>query len=205
MQAPTININDVRTRLRREYNSLNTLTIPRLADGYDSRRKIKNINEQAVYAKHFSVKSPAGNNWIIFMQKSPTVKEYVDKKSIRILAVSYHYGEKGITAFHLTANNGIVGFNAHFFDRYNERMQLNLQHPLHIVKSFFRNGVYCDQAIIKLYGKKQLIAFRVDGLQLGKYHIRNGYIEWRTFVNKNLSFPDQHEVRKKLAKQRLEI
>ncbi|MDQ6763050.1 MAG: hypothetical protein M3015_10555, partial [Bacteroidota bacterium] len=149
---------------------------------YDKGRKKRGIKESAIYATSFPVKSLAGNNWILFIQKSASAKKYTGIESASLLAVTYHYCEKGITAFYLTETNIIVGFNPHFFDRYNERMQLNLEHSLDIVRAFFKKGIYCQQGTIKVDGKKQLIAFRADGFQLGHYYVKDGYIEWRTFV-----------------------
>ena len=135
------------------------------------------------------------------MQKSADVREYLDRKSISICAVTYHYCEAGIRAFYLGENNTITGFNPHFFERYNERMGLGLQQPLDIVKAFFKRGTYCKTGTIQNGNRTQPIAFRADGLQLGEYYIRSGYLEWRTFVSKELTLPCQHRVKQQLMKQ----
>jgi len=205
MSVSAINIHEIHSRLRREYNALMESEIPRLADKYNERREGLKIKEYVTYANAYPVKSMAGNNWIIFIQKSPAVKKYVSKKCISILAVTYHYCDKGLRAFYLAENNVIVGFNPHFFERYNERMNLNLHHPLDIVKSFFKKGIYCHSGMIKKKdGKKQPIAFRADGLQLREYHVKDSYMEWRTFVNKELTFHNQNRIGYKLMKRHKE-
>jgi hypothetical protein len=202
MSASAINIYEIHARLRREYNTLMESHIPRLADKYNERRENLKIKEYVTYANAYPVKSTAGNNWIIFIQKSPSVKKYINKKCISILAVTYHYCDKGLRAFYLAENNVIVGFNPHFFERYNERMNLNLHHPLDIVKAFFKKGIYSYSGMIKKKdGKKQPIAFRADGLQLGEYHVKDGYLEWRTFISKDLTFHNQTWTRRKIIKQ----
>jgi hypothetical protein len=205
MPASGINIHEIHSRLRREYNSLMDLEIPRLVNKYNERREGLKIKEYVTFANAYPVRSMAGNNWIIFIQKSPLVKKYVGKECISILAVTYHYCEKGLRAFYLGENNVIVGFNPHFFERYNERMNLNLHHPLDIVKAFFKKGIYCHSGTMKKKdGKKQPIAFRADGLQLGEYHVRDNYMEWRTFVNKGLTFRHQNKMAYKLMKHHKE-
>jgi hypothetical protein len=201
MSKRSINIIEIHSRLRREYNGLMAFDIPRLAYKYHERREKLKIKEYVTYANAYPVRSAAGNNWIIFIQKSPAVKKYINRNCISIRAVTYHYCDKGLRAFYLADNNVIVGFNPHFFERYNERMKLNLHHPLDIVKAFFKKGIYCHEGMIKNKSKKQPIAFRADGLQLGEYHVKDGYMEWRTFVSRDLTFRDQHKIAMQLKKQ----
>jgi len=202
----SININDVHTRLRREYNGLMAGQVPQLATVYNKRRETSKVKEKATYANAYPVKSTAGNNWIIFIQKSPDVKKYIDKNSISILAVTYHYCNEGLKAFYLADNNVIVGFNPHFFERYNERMNLNLAHPLDIVKAFFKKGIYCYSGLIKKKdGNKQPIAIRADGVQLGEYYVKDSYMEWRTFVNREITNLNQQRAANKIIMHHKEV
>lgn len=201
MPGPNIDIQQVHYRLSRDYKSLKAKAIPRVAHKYHLRRTVKKINEWCTFPNIFPVRSATGNNWILFVQKCPNIKHYTDETSIRILAVSYHYCAKGISAFYLGEDNSIVGFNPHFFERYNERMNLRLQHPLDVMKAFFKRGVYNLPGIIAHHGRKQPVAFRADGLQLGEYHVKDGYMEWRTFINTKLANRDQQKVKYKLIKK----
>ena len=201
MAGSNIDIRQVHYRLSKDYTSLRAKAIPQVAHKYHHRRTLKKIKQWSTFPNIFPVRSATGNNWILFVQKSPMVKNYINETSIRILAVSYHYCAKGISAFYLGEDNSIVGFNPHFFERYNERMNLNLQHPLDIMKAFFKRGVYCLPGVIAHNGHKQPVAFRADGLQLGEYHIKDGYMEWRTFISTKLANYDQQKVKHKLLKK----
>ena len=201
MSASRVDIQQVHFRLRRDYKYLKVNVIPRLERLYNDRRKNNHVSERSFYSRMYPVKSATGNNWLLFLQKSQLVKRYIDQKSIAILAVTYHYCEKGINAFYLDEKGRIVGFNAHFFDRYNERMNLNLQHPLDIVKAFFKGGALCLRGTIGRGERKQPIALRTDGFQLGEYHIKDGYMEWRTFISKDIARPGQQRIAGKLMNQ----
>ena len=81
MPASGINIHEIHSQLRREYNSLMDLEIPRLVNKYNERREGLKIKEYVTFANAYPVRSMAGNNWIIFIQKSPLVKNTLAKNA----------------------------------------------------------------------------------------------------------------------------
>ena len=73
--------------------------------------------------------SPQKNKWIYIIKTS--------KKGSFYFPVAYHYSKRGLTAYQLTPDQGILIFTGHFFTRFRERMPLDIVDPLDLLKRFF--------------------------------------------------------------------
>jgi hypothetical protein len=198
MLVPSMNNSKIHAQIRQEHNKLKSTTVQRLIHEYDRERRKLKIQKDSPWYREYPVKTAGKNTWIVFMHKAPSKSTYKDANCINVLCIVYYYSDKGLKVYYLSNEDVLIGFNSHFFKRYNERLGLNLQKPLDIVKVYFRSGVYAPCKIIKKDKKQCIIGFCIDGLGLGvlKYNRRN--LEWKTFISKDLTFREQDEMEQEL-------
>jgi hypothetical protein len=205
MLVPAMTHEEIAAQIKREYSKIQETTLLRLGAEYDRERRKLRINKEDIYPKEYEIKTAGKNNWIIFLQKGPGVNKYTGTESLTYLCVVYYYSNKGLMAFWPASYEVLAGFTSHFFKRYNERLCLNLSNPIDIVKAFFRKGMYCTVKIVEKNNRPQVIAFGVDGIRFGEIKYNFTYVEWKTFVNREIAFPQQkkweHEVNKELMQE----
>ena len=195
-----MNHQEITAQVSNEYDKICKTTLLRVGSEYGRERKKIGINKEDVYPKEYEIKTAGKNNWIIFIHKSPGVKKYTGTKDISFLSVVYYYSDKGLKVLYKAAPGLFAGFTSHFFKRYNERLGLNLSKPIDIVKAFFRKGMYCTLKAVVRNNKPHIIGFGVDGIRLGEIRYDFTYVEWKTFVNRELAFKNQKELECKLIK-----
>jgi hypothetical protein len=199
MLVPSMNHHEIAAQIKKEYEKICKTTLPRVIAEYDRERRKLKINKEAFYPREYAIKTAGKNNWIIFIHKSPGSKRYRGIESISYLAVIYYYSNRGLTVYYQGSEQVLAGFTSHFFKRYNERLGLNLSNPIDIVKAFFRKGVYCNIKIVKRDDKPHVIAFGVDGVRFGEIKYDFTYVEWKTFINREITFRQQQEWEYELA------
>lgn len=193
MLVPAMTHEEVTAQIKMEYCKIRETTLLRLGAEYDRERRKFRINNEATYPKEYEIKTVGKNNWIIFLDKSPAVKKYTGTESLSYLCVIYYYSNKGLMVYWPTGKV-LAGFTSHFFKRYNERLCLNLSNPIEIVKAFFRKGMYSTLKIFERNKRPHLIAFGVDGIRFGEIMYDFSYVEWKTFVNREMAFRQQKEL-----------
>ncbi|MGN6601807.1 MAG: hypothetical protein ACTHK8_05105 [Ginsengibacter sp.] len=202
MLVPAMNHQEIAAQIRSEHARICATTLLRLGAEYDRERRKLKIPKDALYPKEYEIKTAGKNHWIIFLHKAPGDKKYTGTQSLTFLCVVYYYSNKGLMAYYVPENNELLaGFTAHFFKRYNERLGLNLDKPVDIVKAFFRKGMYCTLKMDKRNNKPHLIAFGVDGIRFAEIMYDFTYVEWRTFVPRQLAFREQVELEQELAEE----
>jgi hypothetical protein len=200
MLVPAMNHQEIAAQIKSEYKKIYTTTLLRLGTEYDRERRKRKISKEAMYPKEYEIKTAGKNNWIIFLHKAPGEKKYSGTQSLAFLCVVYYYSDKGLMAFYMTAEDApIAGFTSHFFKRYNERLCLNLSNPVDIIKAFFRKGVYCTIQMVERNNRPHLIAFGVEGIRFAEIKYDSTYVEWKTFVTRELAYREQKELEQALA------
>ncbi len=107
------------------------------------------------------------------------------------------YNHIGVTASHFTdpfATDAMLHFNTHFFKRYRERAQIDIEKPERLVKHFFK----VNTAMIPCYypkpdGSFQLFCPLDGGIGLGIFHEDLQVCEFKTFVDNSLLGEDQKQ------------
>lgn len=206
MLVPTMNHQEIAAQIKREHHKIHATTLLRLGAEYDRERRKLKVAKDAIYPREYEIKTAGKNNWIIFLHKAPGEKKYTGTHCLSCLCVVYYYSSKGLMAYYVPENDELLaGFTSHFFKRYNERLGLNLQKPVDIVKAFFRKGMYCTLQIHKRNNKPHIISFGVDGIRFAEIMYDWTYIEWRTFVPRELAFREQvkleHELTEELMRE----
>lgn len=90
--------------------------------------------------------TPTRNNWTIIFQIEPySIKtsyylRTFDKKGPGIYTLQFMYDENEVTDLFL------LKYSYHFFERYNERMHLNLTDGKKIINHFLKNNFHCNRA-----------------------------------------------------------
>lgn len=199
MLVPAMNHQEIAAQIKSEYSKIYTTTLLRLGAEYDRERRKLRIPKEAIYPKEYEIKTAGKNNWIIFLHKGPGEKKYTGTESICLLCVVYYYSDKGLKVFYQAADGVLAGFTSHFFKRYNERMGLNLSNPIDIVKAFFRKGVYCTIELVERNNRPHMIAFGVEGIRFGEIKYGHTYVEWKTFVTRELAYRKQNEQEHELS------
>jgi hypothetical protein len=200
MLVPAMNYKEIAAQIKSEYHKICATTVLRLGAEYDRERRKLKVSKEALYPKEYEIKTAGKNNWIIFLHKGPGEKKYTGTQNLCFLCVLYYYSEKGLMAFTLAEDAQLAGFTSHFFKRYNERLCLNLLNPIDVVKAFFRKGMYCTFKVVERNNRPHIIAFGVDGIRFGEIKHDSTYVEWKTFVTRELAYRKQNELEHKLTK-----
>ena len=201
MLVPAMNHQEIAAQIKREYYKICATTLLRVGAEYDRERRKLKVSKEAIYPKEYEIKTAGKNNWIIFLHKAPGEKKYTGTQSLCFLCVVYYYSDKGLMAYYVPENGLLAGFTSHFFKRYNERLRLNLPNPVDIVKAFFRKGMYCTLKIVERNNRPHIIAFGVDGIRFAEIMNDGSYIEWRTFVPRELAYRKQVELEQELTEE----
>lgn len=204
MLVPAMNNKEITTEILRDLEKLNKSTVNRLIDEYDRERRKFKIDKAKAYPKDYQVKTASKNSWIIFLQKSPSLPKYRDAYDAVGCCVVYYYSTRGLKVLRYNSDSKYMEiFNGHFFARYNERLQLNLNSPVEVIKRFFHNSGYLQPQKIKKDGREYTMAVCREGMALGEYH-NNSDLPWlvhKTFIHHDLKGRDQRESEKKMMTQ----
>ena len=199
MLVPAMNSKEITNEILRDWEKLTKTTVDRLTDEYDRERRKFKIDKAKTYPKAYPVKTASKNTWIVFLQKAPAIPKYKNVYDAVGCCVVYYYSTKGIKAFRYNSTEKYLEvFNGHFFARYNERLQLDLNSPVEAIKRFFNNSGYLQCQIIKKDGKEYSTGLCREGMALGEYN-SNMDVPWmihKTFIHHDLKGHQQKESEK---------
>lgn len=134
----------------------------------------------------------------MFLGKSPSIEKYKGKHCINASFVVYYYNTRGLRVFNRSTANFIEVYNGHFFKRYNERMKLNLDKPLDIVKSYFMYGGHSAYSIVPKNEKEYTIGISKEGILLGELSHNRLWLINKTFISRDISNPYQDRIESEL-------
>lgn len=192
---------EIATQVYREYTKILYTTVQRLLNEYDRERRKLKIDKSRIYTKHYAIKTAQKNNWIIFIGKAPSKEKYKGIECANACCIVYYYTSKGFRAFCPSSDEVFVVYNGHLFKRYNERLNLNLASTLDAAIHYFKYNCYLHPNLIEKNGQLYAIGFCRDGLLLGELKHNYVWLEWKTFVSRNLARADQDEMEKELFEQ----
>jgi hypothetical protein len=201
MLVEAMNPAEIATQVYREYIKIFCTTVQRLVYEYDRERRKLKIDKSRIYTKHYAIKTAQKNHWIIFLGKAPSKEKYKGLECTNVCCMVYYYTSKGFRAFVPSSGNALIIYNGHLFKRYNERLNLNLASTLEAAIHFFTYNCYVHPDAINKDERVFTIGFCKDGLLLGELKHNNVWLEWKTFISRNLARADQDEMEKQLMEE----
>lgn len=114
---------------------------------------------------------------------------------------TYYHNEKGLRYISVDAVDGrLQVYNSHFFRRYNERMQLQLEDNIRTINQTYQirntsNAFALDPKKFQ-NGVREVVAQIPDGLKFGKEFLKSGAVVWNTFISENEYKGMQGELKK---------
>lgn len=202
MLVQSMNPKEILIHLLKDYLKLRQTTVKRLADEYCRERKKFKIDKAKPYLKEYQVKTATKNNWLIYLQKAPSKEKYVNVDSISAVLVTYYFDEKGLKVFNCAVDGMVEMYNGHFFQRYNERLNLKLSTPLEIVNTYFRNNGFASYTSFGDNEKERTIGVCNDGLLLGEIEKATPWlITNKTFISREMYDLRQNKLEIKMIKE----
>ncbi len=198
MLVPSMNATEIKTQVYREFDKLFNTTVKRLSTEYDRERKKLKIDKTRMYVKDYHIKTTGKNNWIICIGKAASKEKYDGIGTLAVCTVVYYYTEKGIRVFNPLKDGFVAVYNGHLFQRYNERLHLNLSQPVDILSHFFKNDAELHDTIIEKQQRQYTVGFCKSGMLLGEYIPEDNWQIWKTFVSRDLTRASQHETENEL-------
>lgn len=199
MLVPAMTEREITLEIWKDCATLHKSTVNRLGGDYHRERKKLNIDPGQTYPRHYSIRTKAKNNWIVFIEKAPATAKYKSENDVVFCTVVYYYGTKGLQVFKpLIATGLMVVYNGHVFTRYNERLQLNLNQQLDIIKRFFTYSGYSHHDVVEHRTRLFSIGVCREGVLLGDYKPEYKWLVNRTFVCRDLYNQYQDETEKEL-------
>jgi hypothetical protein len=189
---------EITKEIQKDFLKLYNTTADRLGEEYNRERKKLKIDTGRTYPKAYSIKTATKNTWILFFSMAPRETKYKGIDSINVSYVVYYYNATGLRVFHHTSGKQIEVYNGHFFTRYNERMHLNLDKPLDIVKKYFMYGSHSIYSIEKKDDKEYTIGISSEGILLGELQHDRQWLVNKTFISRDTASSAHDEAEKKL-------
>ena len=186
MLVPSMNNQEIRKELENEFNILNnSSTIVRFYEEYHRERIRSKIKKEARHIKYFEIKTKNKNNWVFMLTKDPLKEKYHEMKDAVLQYFTYYHSSSGIRVFVIDPKGLIVVYNNHFFNRYRERMNLDIPNLLDVVKLYkeINYGVYFNHLPEK-DGIIKTIAHVKEGFMMGEYIKAIHWYENKTFISK---------------------
>ncbi len=197
---------EIHTHIAYDFQLILSRYLNRLSKEYDKTRRRNKISKTADFHKCFEFRTPSKNKWILIFNKEIAAEVYKGEESISFTCLVYYSVGNRIRIFKVMPHEtgagmkGLAVYNAHFFSRYNERLNLNLNTTLEKVKHFFiHNGVSNGQVYPEGENFYLLSKFR-DGIMLGEIQNKGRWAVFKTFIPNNFAFPAQLDEADRLIK-----
>lgn len=192
MLVPAMNRHEITAEVVRDSKKLFETTYLRLLKEYDRERKKLRIAKTEAYCKAYPIRTAAKNNWIVFIEKSPSAVCYKSLADAVCGCVLCHHSKNGLEVYRqLGEGFAIEMYYAHLFARYNERMHLNLSNTTDIIKTFFSNNGYTNADPIEKDGITHSYGVCKEGILLGVFKSDPMWLVHKTFISKDLKREDQ--------------
>jgi hypothetical protein len=144
-----------------------------------------------------TIKTARKNNWIIAIGKTFR-KSICDTRSLDYQCYCWVYDTVGLRVLSWYPPNIVETFNAHAFTRYRERMKLAIDPPIDLVKEFMRRNRHKEIYFHIKDGHAYGIRYSKEGIMLGEVHAHVNFVEWRTFVSRDLMHRGQETIEQNL-------
>ncbi len=198
MIVEAMNQAELTREVTRDLEKLRATTELRLVDEYIRERKRFKINRSKTYAKVYPVKTASKNTWLLYFGKKPSADKYKDIESVTVNYAVYYYASDGLSVISPNVTGFFNMYYGHFFKRYNERMNLNLNKPLDVVNHYFltggNNAVY---SVVKNNDTEKIFGIAPQGILLG-IRTNTKWLIHKTFITRDLTYSEQDERERKL-------
>jgi hypothetical protein len=200
MLLETMNQKEITREIFYDYEWICLTSLVRIGDEYARERKKKRVPLTEAYTKIYEIKTKMKNRWMIFLSKGASDSKYEGNASLCF--ITFYYTVNGLRVFKIRPEGGLSVYNAHLFQRYNERMFLNLSEPLDRVKHFFtHNGhffISVDQKNDSSTNSLDTLAVCKDGFLLGELLEDTGWVLHKTFISLEEAKAGQIDVKEEL-------
>lgn len=197
MLVASMNHIEITKEIKKDQQKLLATTILRLGAEYDRERKKLKIDKTRTYTRDYTIKTASKNTWLIMLRKTPSKEKYSKTEDLQITCVTCFHDGQRLWVFNCTNIETLAVYTGHFFNRYNERLHLNLSKPIDIIKHFFKYNSYISRTSVT--NKEFLyIGFCRDGIVFGEFLSDLTWFVHKTFVSRDLLRPDQDEAEKEL-------
>ena len=204
MIVPSMNDNEVRAQIKPEFDKIHKTTLVRLSDEYRKERKKLSIDKTRAYTRIYPIKTTGKNTWLIFINKRAHCKKFLDDSGTNFVCIVYCFNQTGIRVFREVGDHRTRVFSAHFFQRYNERLKLNILNTLDIVKHYFTYNNDVSEGQYPKNNKNYAVGYARDGLLLGLVESNDTWLYWKTFVNRGIVRKGQHDMEFNLIEMMIE-
>jgi hypothetical protein len=201
MLVPSMNHNEMYNEIMKDASRLKATTCTRIFHEYDRERKKLKIDPHITYRKVYPIKTKAKNTWFIFISKAAAVKKYKDLRSAEQTHVLYYYDANGIQAIDCSTGDTVEHYTAHFFKRYNERLELGIDTPLERLRTYFMNSGPSVYSIVEEGHRQSTIGVSSEGFLLGELWLNEKWHINKTFVSRNMAKVDQVKLETSLYEQ----
>jgi hypothetical protein len=192
-----MNLTEIISQVKRDYEKIVHSTIIRLGNEYDRERQKLKIDKKRTYSRIYNIKTAAKNNWMIVIGKKPSSEYYKNPgESLTYDPFAYYYDHSGLKVLKWS-NPVLQMFTAHFFQRYNERLNLGCPTPVETIRHFISHNCFISYQLLMKKSILYSIGFAKEGLLLGNVQDDN-WVLWRTFVSGNLIHPEQSEMKRQI-------
>ena len=198
MLLPTMNDEEA---IREVLNDLEVIysssTLDRLKTDYDHERKKFKIKREDDYARFYEIKTKSKNKWFILLSKYVFDEKYKSNKVVADQSFLYNYTGHGICIYEPFFNT-ISAYTCHFFERYRERMFLNIPLFIDVVKAYYRNNYYPLEFYYPKDEKTKYIGLLKEGVIYGAFHEKGRMYVHKTFISYKTANLLSHDAKKEL-------
>ena len=205
MLLPTMNEDEVVKEVYRDLKVIKeSSTLVRLKTDYDHERKKLKIKREDDYMRFYEIKTKSKNKWIILLSKSIFEEKYTPHGFIHDQCLLYNYNGHGICIYESYFGT-LYAYTFHFFERYRERMGLNIPLILDVVKAYYRNNHFPMQFHFPQDEKIKYIGILRDGIIKGDYHENEKLYVHKTYISYKTANLLSHNTKKELLASLKEI
>jgi len=175
MVVPSMNNNGINEVITKDIEILcKSSTLVRLSKEYYMERKRYKVKKDDEYTKFYDIKTQSQNTWLVKIAKDQFSKNYNKPSDGCDMMFDYYHFEHDFRIYTLIADGHLAVFNGHFFNRYRERIKLNIPDSLGITKRYLGNNFASTYNYMpEKDGKCKFMALVKEGFIMGEYIIEN--------------------------------
>jgi hypothetical protein len=178
-----MNHKEVTKEFYRDLTIIKATTLTRLGEEYRRERKKFKIKPESFYPKVYRIKTKAKNPWMIFMCKAPSSQYYKTLDDHGYCCITFYHSKKGLEVLREYKEiKGIECFWGHFFNRYNQRMNLKISSIDKIIEHYFLHNLSVQHCITSIDTGKSIGICR-EGFVFGQLTYNNTWLINKTFVS----------------------
>lgn len=198
MLVHTMTNAEIVKQLQPEQAKIIDLIKSRFAPDYTKYRRQYKVKAESVYPKYYKTKLSSKNLWTAVLCKAGAVEKFKDQDSLSFSIYTHYYNETGLRVFKfrgLYKWEGMNIYNGHFFERYNERLELGINKPLEIVDHYFGHN---DDSYGKILDPETVVNFHRDGMSICGLDQTKSFVTFKTFISKGMQFREQDGLKSEL-------